>query len=270
MYQKSFLKWPGGKYRALPRLLAAFPRGARFVEPFVGSGTVFLNTDYREYLLCDANPDLIGVFRLLRREPEAFIRRCKALFTPASNTAERYYELRAAFNNASSLRERAALFIYCNRHGYNGLVRYNAQGGYNVPFGRYAAPHFPEAEMRAFSAKCRSCAVEFAAQDFSATFARLRTGDVVYADPPYVPLSRTASFTAYAGLDFGMEQQCALAEAARQAAARGIPVILSNHDTADTRRLYAGAALLSFPVRRSISCNGAARGDAAELLAVFS
>ena len=268
MFIRSFLKWPGGKYRVLSRLLSVFPQGKRFVEPFVGSGTVFLNTQYGEYLLCDVNHDLIDTFTVLTKTPERFITSCQKLFTAKNNTPERYYALRSAFNNAASSLERAVLFLYCNRHCYNGLVRYNSKGAFNVPFGRYVAPYFPEREMRLFHQKYTACAVTFAVQEFAQTFAHARTGDVFYCDPPYVPLTPTSNFTAYAGKAFTMREQHALALCAKQAAHAGIPVILSNHDTQDTQKLYGGAQIHTFPVRRSISC--AARGMAGELAAVYT
>ncbi len=167
---RPFLKWAGGKYRLLDRLLPSLPAGSRLVEPFVGSGAVFLNAAYPAYLLCDLNPDLIGLYETLRREGERFIKRARALFTPENNTREAFLRLRAAFNASTDAEERAVLFLYLNRHAYNGLVRYNARGVYNVPFGRYKAPYFPAAELTAFVRKMRDCDVTFAVQDFRRTF----------------------------------------------------------------------------------------------------
>ena len=109
----------------------------------------------------------------------------------------------------------------------------------------------------------------FAVQDFRSTFAALRPGDVVYCDPPYAPVSATANFTSYTGGGFGVQEQIDLASEASAAAKRGVPVVLSNHDVPLIRELYADARLESFPVQRFISCNGARRGAARELLAVF-
>lgn len=240
---RPFLKWAGGKYRLLDRLLPSIPAGARLVEPFVGSGAVFLNAGFASYLLCDLNADLIGLYRTLRRDGERFIAEARALFTPGNNTQEAFLRLRETFNASSDAEERSVLFLYLNRHSYNGLVRYNSKGIYNVPFGKYKAPYFPERELTAFLDKLRGCDVEFAVQDFRSTFAALRPGDVVYCDPPYAPVSA--------------------------AARRGVPVVLSNHDVPLIRELYADARLESFPVQRFISCNGARRGAARELLAVF-
>lgn len=138
-----------------------------------------------------------------------------------------------------------------------------------MPFGKYKAPYFPERELTAFLDKLRGCDVTFAVQDFRSTFAALRPGDVVYCDPPYAPVSATANFTSYTGGGFGVQEQSDLASEASAAAKRGVPVVLSNHDVPLIRELYADARLESFPVQRFISCNGARRGAARELLAVF-
>lgn len=264
---RPFLKWAGGKYRLLPRILEALPAGTRLVEPFVGSGAVWLNAPHPHILAADVNPDLVALYRVVEGEGEAFLARCRPLFTPETNTPEAFYALRARFNAASEPGERAALLLYLNRHAYNGLVRYNAAGAYNVPFGRYRAPYFPERELRSFALRARKA--EFAASDFRETFRRLRPGDVVYADPPYAPLSATADFTAYAGCSFTWADQVDLARLAREAARAGIPVLISNHDTDAVRELYAGARLARFAVSRSISCRGADRRPVGELLALF-
>ena len=234
---RPFLKWAGGKYRLLDRLLPSIPAGARLVEPFVGSGAVFLNAGFACYLLCDLNADLIGLYRTLRRDGERFIAEARALFTPGNNTQEAFLRLRETFNASSDAEERSVLFLYLNRHSYNGLVRYNSKGIYNVPFGKYKAPYFPERELTAFLDKLRGCDVTFAVQDFRSTFAALRPGDVVYCDPPYAPVSATANFTSYTGGGFGVQEQIDLASEASAAAKRGVPVVLSNHDVPLIREL---------------------------------
>ena len=150
---RAFLKWAGGKYALVDSITARLPQGRVLVEPFVGAGSVFLNTDYEAYLLADINPDLIDFYNLLKSAPEAVIQQARALFCPVNNQRDAYFELRAAFNQCHEARERAALFLYLNRHGYNGLCRYNKKGGFNVPFGKYKAPYFPEAELWAFAEK---------------------------------------------------------------------------------------------------------------------
>ncbi len=161
---RPIFKWPGGKFKLMQAIAAALPAGERLVEPFAGSGAVFLNTDYPAYLLCDANADLISFFRELSRDAENFLEECRELFRDG-NSKEIYNERRERFNSLSSGRERSALFLYLNRFCYNGLVRYNSRNRFNVPFGRYGNPYFPETEMRAFAEKTLRRPVEFRAAD---------------------------------------------------------------------------------------------------------
>lgn len=264
---KPFLKWAGNKYRIIKLIREKLPPGRRLIEPFVGSGAVFLNTDYPAYLLCDGNRDLINLYRQLQKEGPAFVEYCRSFFVPENNTPERYYELRLEFNATADPREKAALFVYLNRHCYNGLCRYNSRGKFNTPFGRYRRPYFPEKEMLSFWKKARKAA--FICCDFRESLALAEPGDVIYCDPPYVPLSSTANFTSYSGGGFGAEEQRALAREAERLARLGIPVLLSNHDTEFTRDIYASARITSFGVPRTISCDGRKRGKAAEVLALF-
>ena len=269
MYTKPFLKWAGGKYRILDKILRELPMGARFVEPFAGSCAVYLNADFAEALVCDLNNDLINLYRHIQQEGEDFIQYCASFYTSENNTRSGYMALRDRLNASSEARERAALLLYVNRHAFNGLIRYNSQGGFNVPFGKYKKPYFPLEELRSFYRKTHSTMTEFMTADFRSAFARLKPGDVVYCDPPYVPLSQTASFTAYAGNAFNAQDQHDLAALAREAWQKGIHVVLSNHDTELTRSLYSSAVLKHFAVQRFISCDGDNRGAAPELLAVY-
>ncbi|SCZ50702.1 Dam family site-specific DNA-(adenine-N6)-methyltransferase [Thiohalomonas denitrificans] len=264
---RPFLKWAGNKFRILDRVRSCLPAGKRLVEPFVGSGAVFLNTDYPHYLLSDSNRDLVELYSTLKTQGEEFIECCYALFRPENNREETYYRLRNEFNDTDDPVRRAALFLYLNRHGYNGLCRYNRSGGFNVPFGRYRRPYFPADEMKTFHRKAQRAV--FRHEDFEKTMSRLKTGDVVYCDPPYVPLSASANFTAYSAGGFDLEAQRRLAAKARQAARSGIPVLISNHDTPETERLYTGCDIERFEVQRYISCNGEKRGKAGELLALY-
>ncbi len=265
---KPFLKWAGGKHRLVERIRALLPPGRRLIEPFVGSGAVFLNTDYPAYLLADSNADLINLYTRLQAGGEPFIEACADLFTPQANSRAIYDERRRTFNATSDQELRAMLFVYLNKHCYNGLCRYNSKGAFNVPFGRYASVGYPAAEMRAFQRKAQEA--RFVCADFQVVMRRAQPGDVLYCDPPYVPLSDTAHFTAYGARPFGADAQDALAAAAQELAQRGVAVLISNHDTPHTRALYAGAQIDSFSVRRTISCDAATRGNTGELLALFA
>ena len=263
---RSFLKWAGGKYRLLDRL-APHLQGKKLIEPFVGSGSVFLNSTAERFLLGDINPDLINLYECLKKNKKSFIKKSTLFFTPAYNQQKVYLKLREEFNSIMVGERRALIFVYLNRHGFNGLCRYNKSGIFNVPFGRYTKPYFPENEMLHFIQQSKKA--KFICTDFITLMNRARKGDVVYCDPPYVPLSPTASFTSYAAQGFTYDQQVELAVKAQALSSRGVKVIISNHDTPITREIYQGAQVESFKVARFISRDGANRKPAKELLAVF-
>ena len=266
--QRAFLKWAGGKYGLVEDIQRHLPPAKRLIEPFVGAGSVFLNTDYEEYLLADINKDLVNLYNLLKTEPDKYIREARRLFQPECNRKEFYLDIRAQFNATDDVWFRSLAFLYMNRFGFNGLCRYNKKGGFNVPFGSYKKPYFPEQEMMAFAEKAQKAT--FVCESYVDTFARAEEDSVIYCDPPYAPLSNTANFTSYATNGFTLDDQANLAEVAESTASeRGIPVLISNHDTLLTRRLYHGATLNVVKVKRTISRNGAGRNKVDELLALF-
>jgi len=264
---KPFLKWAGGKYRLADRIKSVLPTGNRLIEPFVGSGAVFINTDYSSNLLADSNPDLINLFKHLQAEGQDFISYCSSIFIPDNNNEDTFYKLREEFNTTSDVRRKSSLFVYLNRHCFNGLCRYNSKGGFNVPYGRYSKPAIPEKDMLAFHEKSKNAVFELA--DFRDTMEQAKTGDVVYCDPPYVPLSETSSFTAYAKGGFGVQEQHDLAEMALKLQRRGVTVVISNHDTEFTNQVYQTAEIIKFDVQRFISSDTKNRNTVGELLAVF-
>lgn len=264
---RPILKWAGGKFNLLDPIRERLPPGKVLIEPFVGSGTVFLNTEYSRYILSDTNQDLINLYQCVQQEGSRFIESLRKLFTPANNTEEQYYALRAQFNECKDARKRAILFFYLNRHGYNGLCRYNQSGHFNVPFGRYRNPYFPEVELAFFYQKSQQAT--FICQDFREVMNNAKKGQVIYCDPPYVPLSDSANFTTYYRQAFSLESQSELAELARGLCHRGVSVLLSNHDTPFTREIYQEADIFPLSVRRSISCKADDRKYAREVLALF-
>jgi DNA adenine methylase len=266
---KPFLKWPGGKFRLLDRIQNRLSSGKRLVEPFVGSGAIFLNSNYKKYLLADTNPDLINLYLLVQKNDDSFIDYCQSFFIPENNIEDCYYKFRSQFNTTTDVKYKSALFLYLNRHCYNGLCRYNSKHEFNTPFGRYKKPYFPKKELDNFHEASQSA--KFIHASFVDTMKQTRKGDVVYCDPPYAPLSKTAYFTDYFADGFGWDKQIELAEWAVKLAKKGIPVIISNHNTDNTRTLYkqAGATTEKFMVRRMISCNTSKRNKVEELLAVF-
>ncbi|HEF0699338.1 TPA: Dam family site-specific DNA-(adenine-N6)-methyltransferase [Salmonella enterica] len=267
-WQRPFLKWAGGKYSLLPELERLIPAGKRLIEPFVGGGSVFLNSDKHErFLLADINADLINLYQMLAIVPDSVIAEAMKAFRHL-NDAENYTAIREAFNawqlNAI---ERAAAFLYLNRHCFNGLMRYNLDGFFNVGWGKYKAPYFPEKELMAFRKKSSACV--FMNAGFERTLRLAGDGDVVYCDPPYEPMPGTAGFTSYASGGFSWDSQVALAESCVAAHQRGAKVFISNSTAPRVIELYEqhGFTLHRVNARRSISSKGSTRETANDIVA---
>ena len=265
--QRAFLKWAGGKYNLMEAIAGHLPEADVLVEPFVGAGSVFLNTNYSRYLLNDINADLIHLYQFLQQKPQQLIDDARLLFVDNNNEKSVFLAMRQLFNQTTDPYQRSLLFLFLNRHCYNGLCRYNQSGFFNVPFGKYKKPYFPEAELEAFAEKAKRAT--FVCMDYQQLFAQLPADAAVYCDPPYVPLSKTASFTSYAKNSFNLDDQADLANLSEQAQQRGHSVLISNHDTSWTRKIYQGAELHSIQVGRSISQKGSTRGKVAELFALY-
>ncbi len=265
---RPFLKWAGGKFRLAHWIGTHLPAGPCLIEPFVGAAAIFLNSSFEHYILNDCNPDLINLYQRLQQDGLPFIDYCQSFFTPKNNTIQRYYFLRQLFNDSSDMPEKAALFLYLNRHCFNGLCRYNSKGDFNVPMGAYAKPYFPYHEMCAFHEKARRAV--FNCEDFATVMRKARAEDVVYCDPPYYPLSNTSNFTRYHHADFGLTEQTELAQLCIQLQRQGTRIVVSNHALPETRRLYKQAKKLVYrDVRRSISAVGHQRTPVKELLALY-
>ena len=296
---RPLLKWAGGKRQLLPVLAQHYPPTfSRYIEPFMGSAAVFfdlLNSGRlarRAIILADVNPDLIGCYRTLRDRPEAVIRALTALACQyRTGGAACYYDvrdtrfnpLRAALQaRATDPRdvadmytpELAAMVIFLNRTGFNGLFRLNRQGGFNVPIGRYSDPRIcDERHLRSVSAALASPGVTIDLQSFDRTLAHAGAGDFVYCDPPYAPLSRTSSFANYTADGFTSFDQRRLQQAVVAACARGAHVVVSNSSASEIVRVYTsadaqkvGLRLRRVPARRAINSRAASRGPVAELI----
>ncbi len=259
---RPFLKWAGGKGRLTPQILARFPsRFGLYHEPFLGGGAVFFALMPPRAVLSDINSELITTYRVVRDDVRALI----ADLAARRADRDHFYALRA--QNAGSLGElaQAARTIYLNRTCYNGLYRVNSAGQFNVPFGRYANPTICNPENLYAAAEALRNA-ELRVEDVARVEERAERGDLVYFDPPYVPLSSTASFTAYARDGFGVAAQEALAELFARLARRGVHVVLSNSDTPAVRRLYRGFRIEQVFARRAINSRADRRGPVSEAL----
>jgi DNA adenine methylase len=275
---RPLLKWAGGKARLARQIDFAFVEGCRgtYFEPFVGSAAVYLyrraHGRIRDAVLSDVNHKLVALHRAVRDDVEGVIAELARL--PIEDWRERYYEVRDAFNQGPhDGAAHAARFVWLNRAGFNGLYRENRHGSFNVPLGKYARLAVPDPEhFREVSALLQG--VEIVTAGFRETLARAGQGDQVYCDPPYVPLSGTSNFTAYASSPFALREQRLLSDAARAAAESGARVVLSNHDLPIVREeLYAPSLGYSFfaapRVSRAISNKGSSRGSVAEVIAAI-
>lgn len=259
----TILKWAGNKTAVMPALIKHLPSGPRLVEPFAGSCAVMMATDYPHYLVADINADLINMYQVIKDEVEHFIAISKALFA-CNNFSEQYYVIREEFNHLHSLDLiwKAAYFLFLNRHCYRGLCRYNRAGHFNVPYGNYKAPYFPEAEIRTFAEKAQRAT--FICSSYDETLALLVPGDVIYCDPPY-----DGTFSAYHTAGFTEDDQYQLASILERRASEGHPVIVSNSDTFLTRSLYRNFTHNRINVKRSIGIAAGEGKTADELIAVL-
>ena len=262
-----FVKWAGGKRQLLSSLLELVPArvSGTYREPFIGGGAVFFalaaEGRIRRAVLSDVNRELIDAYTSVRDQPEELI----SALREHRNEKAHYYRVRATEVERLSPLERAARFIFLNRCGYNGLYRVNASGKFNVPFGRYANPTICDARnLRAASRALQE--VELRCGDFDGV-SEAGKNDFVYFDPPYVPLTRTASFTSYASGGFGQSEQERLRDLALRLKKRGVRVLLSNSATPIVHELY-GKGFETKPVhaRRMVNCRPSGRGGVRELL----
>lgn len=265
---KSFLKWAGGKAQLLDKIISLMPpdNKKRYLEPFVGSGIVALNVDFPEIIIADVNKPLIDLWKTLKEEGDLFIEESRGFFDGTRNNAKAFYQLREHFNDSPI----PVLFLYLNRHCFNGLCRFNSKGKFNVPFGRYKNPYFPEKEL--FHAGEILKKTEIYCSSFIDTMSIARPGDVIYCDPPYMPVGGTSNFTAYSTGGFSMREQEQLAIHARVAKDCGATVIISNNDVPAARKLYkeTRADEIHFvQVQKKISCTAANRKKLQEIIAVY-
>lgn len=268
---KSFLKWAGGKSKLASKISEVIGECDRLVEPFAGSGSVFLGTNYKSYLLCDTNADLINLFNHIKdpiTKTELIIL-LDDFFSGKFTNETSYYELRSLFNSTSQGEIlRSAIFLYLNKHAFNGLCRYNKSGNFNVPYAKTKTiPYYPKNEIENFHAK--SVNAEFKHIDFTECFNLIRPGDAIYCDPPYVPMTDKQDVVSYSAGTFTDEHQKMLVELCKQHINTVKKIVISNHDTPFTREIYKDSIIHEINVTRSIASKGTSRGKVKEVMAEF-
>lgn len=271
-----FLKWAGGKRALVSQILPRFPSSfGTYFEPFIGAGALFFSLPSATPKVGnDFNGELINAYEAIRDDVEAVLRELRKQV----NSREHYLSVRAwdrsPHFNRRSRASRAARFIYLNKCGFNGLYRVNSQGHYNVPYGNSPRADFiQEDNLRAVSEFLNARAhrrslVRLENLDYRESLKRAKAGDFVYLDPPYDPVSPTASFVSYSENGFGKPDQVQLRDELLDLNARGVSVLLSNSDTPFIRGLYASSAfnIETVEVRRAISAKSSSRGMITEVL----
>lgn len=290
---RPFLKWAGGKRQLLPVLRLFYPQEfGRYCEPFVGSGAVFFDLynqgllARRESVLVDSNADLIGCYGAIRDDVEAVISELQRLAEEhARGGTEFFYQVRdrefnparqaltSANGGAPYPSHLAAMLIYLNRTGFNGLFRLNGAGQFNVPAGRYSNPQICDSGNLRRVAEALGNGVRLVHGSFERINGIAEPGDFLYFDPPYAPLSRTARFTSYTASQFGSREQQRLFDLAVAMARRKCHVVISNSTASEIQRLYDSpasrtAGLLAHRVQanRAINSNAALRGPVSEFI----
>ena len=263
-----FVKWAGGKGRLLSQLRPLLPSGVehmRHVEPFVGGGALFFSRLPARALLTDINPALVATYSAIRDDVHAVIAALRGLADRHSK--ESYYQVRERYNQARrvSTSKRAATFIYLNKTCFNGLHRVNRKGEFNVPVGSYKNPRIlNENGLHAASYALRGAHLK--CTPFDALLENAKPGDFVYFDPPYEPVSQTASFTSYARDGFSREDQTRLRDVYRALDRRGCKLMLSNSDVHFIRNLYRSFNIDTVAAPRAINCDAKKRGKVSEVV----
>lgn len=282
------LKWAGGKRQLLDELYDRFPHSYdHFHEPFFGGGALFFELEPKNGSINDTNPRLINFYKQVRDNPEKLISRLRSFEEPESSPdpnlpfAESnrkgkeiknyYYQQREIFNNRPYGNkfyelDEAARLLYLNRTCYNGLYRENGDGGFNVPIGRYSNPDWIRAnKIREASRVLES--TEIYNRDFEYISEIVTSGDLVYFDPPYEPMSPTASFNDYSQDGFGREDQERLLKLALELDREGINVILSNSGVMYEMYNDAGFYVKKEGATRAINSDGSNRDKVNEIIA---
>ena len=260
------VKWVGGKRQLMFELLKNMPKNYnRYFEPFIGGGALFFELLPENAYISDMNEELINLYTIVRDNVYELIEDLsrhevsKEYFLKIRNIdrTEKYAEL--------SDIERASRFIYLNRTCFNGMYRVNSKGEFNVPFGHYKNPRIID-ENNLLNSSVLLKNTEIRHADFSEILKKVKKGDFVYLDPPYVPLSETSSFTLYTKDGFDIDMQFKLRDVCNELDSMGVKFMLSNSDTKLVSDLYANYEIKKVFASRQINANADVRGKITEVL----
>lgn len=263
------VKWVGGKRQLLNELLPLIPdKFSSYCEPFFGGGAVLFALQPSSAIINDLNSDLITMYQVIKNNVDGLI---EDLYT-YKNTSEYFYHIRdidrdkAKYDELSDL-QKASRLIYLNKTCYNGLFRVNSAGEFNTPFGHYKNPNIiNEPVLRAVSGYFNKAKIKFFNQDFEVVLNTMRKGSFVYLDPPYDPVSNSASFTGYNKGGFDRDEQVRLKCCCDKLNKKGIKFMLSNSATEFIKDLYKDYDITIVKATRAINSDGAKRGAVEEVI----
>lgn len=265
---KPFLKWAGGKRQLIPELKNHMPDAYNnYYEPFIGGGALLFNLQPKKAIISDSNQELISCYGVIRDSLDELIEDLRQ----HRNEEEYFYKVREwdrkdSFKSKTPV-QKASRIIFLNKTCYNGLFRVNSQGQFNAPFGRYKNPNIlDEAVLKAVSSYLNAAKVKILNQDFAQTVARARKNDFIYFDPPYDPVSDTASFTGYDINGFNKDEQKRLRDTFARLSDKGCKVMLSNAYTDFIRDLYQDYICIRVKATRAINSKASRRGKIDEIL----
>lgn len=264
-----FVKWVGGKRQLLDEIIPLLPKHfTTYCEPFLGGGAVLFSIQPSKAIVSDLNIDLITAYEVIRDDVEALIESLKK----HENTTEYFYAVRDMDRDKTSYQalsriEKASRLIYLNKTCFNGLFRVNSSGEFNSPFGHYKNPNIVnEPVLRAVSKYFNASSITFYSEDFSETLSRIGKGGFVYLDPPYDPISDTASFTGYNKGGFNRDEQIRLKRCCDELTQRGIKFLLSNSATEFIKELYQEYEITIVKAKRAVNADASKRGAIEEVL----
>lgn len=263
------VKWVGGKRQLLDEITPRLPkRITSYCEPFLGGGAVLLSIQPSKAIVNDLNGDLIVVYEVIRDDVESLIEDLKK----HNNSKDYFYAIRDLDRDrnayqAMSKVERASRLLYLNKTCFNGLFRVNSAGEFNAPFGHYKNPNIVnEPVLRAVNKYFSTNNIKFYNEDFEKTLGRVGKGGFVYLDPPYDPVSDTASFTGYNKGGFGKNEQMRLKKCCDELTERGIKFMLSNSATDFIKELYKDYNVDIVKAKRMVNSDATKRGAIEEVL----
>ena len=268
---KPFVKWAGGKRQLVPTILANhLPKNYNpqtYYEPFIGGGALLFSLRPKKAVINDSNAELINCYKIIKNSLDELIEDLKN----HKNNEYYYYDIRdwdreKNFKSKTEV-QRASRIIFLNKTCYNGLFRVNSQGQFNVPFGKYKNPNILDiAVLKAVNKYLNENQVRILNSDFQEAVKDAKRGDFIYLDPPYDPVSETASFTGYDVNGFNKQEQRRLKEVFDDLNSRGCHILLSNACTEFIEDLYKDYPHTKISAIRAINCNGKKRGKVDEIL----